>query len=88
MASKRDESKQDVLASKQTNWKVNTFKAKVVAILQEINSDASTWSASATVVGTFETSKMWSDWLSAGHNHASLVNFIGRLKKKYGKRAT
>ena len=88
MASKRDESKQDALASKQTNGKVNTFKAKVVAILQEINSDASTWSASATVVGTFETSKMWSDWLSAGHNRASLVSFIARLKKEYRKKAT
>jgi hypothetical protein len=72
----------------QTSRKVNTFEAEVVTILKQNYPDVSAWSSSKTVIGTFETSPMWNDWVSAGHDSAKIVSYIARLRKEYGKKDT
>jgi hypothetical protein len=59
-----------------------TFKEEFVSHLQKtLYLDASKWSTTVTVLDSFETSPMWSDWVSAGHKRASLTNFIHNSKR-------
>jgi hypothetical protein len=73
---------------KKTSRKPASFETEVVAILKENCQDVSAWSASKTVLDTFETSPMWEDWVSAGLDRAKLVRYINRLKQTHGKKDT
>jgi hypothetical protein len=68
--------------------KVARFKDVVVSELQKISMDASNWSADKTVLDTFERSTMWDDWTAAGHNRATLRNYIARLRSESTKDKT
>ena len=67
---------------------VARFKDVVVSELQKISMDASNWSANKTVLDTFEGSRMWDDWTAAGHNRATLRNYIARLRSESTKEKT